>query len=82
MPLLLEKSLVLFDQATEFRQFVIPEIDRACKSHRSEPELRVSLRLVNMDMRGLFALPAEKEEPISLHPQNSWHCPFIPQGGL
>jgi hypothetical protein len=77
IPLLLEKRLVFLDEVADFSKFVAPEVNRACEPNRAEPELRVALCLLNVDMRWLVSFAAEKKESIPFNPQNSWHSSLI-----
>jgi hypothetical protein len=61
IPLLLEKRLVFLDEVADFCKFVTSEVNRACESNRAEPELCVTLRLLNVDMRRLVSLTTEKK---------------------
>jgi hypothetical protein len=82
IPLLLEKRLVLFDEAADFCKFVASEVNRACESNRAEPELCVTLRLLNVDMRRLVSLTTEKKEPIPFHSEDIGHSSLIAHRSL
>jgi len=73
IPLLQKEGLVLFDERVQLRQLATPKTNVARKTDRFDPELGVAFRLFNVDVRRLFALVAEEEEPVTAYSKNRGH---------
>jgi hypothetical protein len=77
IPSLLERLPVFLHQPQEFCQLVAAEPTITRQPRRVEPELRIALRLLNVNVRRLIAFAAEEEEPITALPQHLGHTPIL-----
>jgi hypothetical protein len=64
---------MLFDEASQLRQFVTAKPLVGGETDWGQPELRVPLGLFDVDVRRLVALIAEKEKAEPLHPEDGRH---------
>src|SRR5215208_1330752 len=81
IPFLLEQRPVLVHQATQLRQLPAAEPTAAGERHGHEPELRVRLRPLDVNVSRLPALVAEEEEPVARGAEDGRHPPIYAARG-
>ncbi|MEY2549148.1 MAG: hypothetical protein QOD64_1730, partial [Verrucomicrobiota bacterium] len=65
---------VLRNERVQFPQLRASETARFCQRYGLQPELGVSLRLLDMDMTRFNSFAAKKEEPKTGDSDDLWHA--------
>ena len=71
IPYLPDKGFVLFDQLSDLFQLIAAKPIGFRQHHRVEPELRIILGFLNVNVDRFLCFTAEKEESVSLASENS-----------
>jgi hypothetical protein len=73
MPTPQELLPVLFDETLDFDQFVTWETLASLQSDRIEPELRLVVVALDVNMRRLCIVTGIKEESVRARKAHAWH---------
>ena len=65
---------VFCNHSAKCRQLVTPKVSRLRQLTRLQPELRVFLRVLHMNVPGFIAFTTEEEESATPRPQHFWHA--------
>lgn len=68
-----KRFAMLLDQFVQLAEFGATKAALLGKRNRREPELGVTLGLLDMNVMRLCALAAEKEETVSVDTEHLWH---------
>jgi hypothetical protein len=78
IPSLLEVSPVLLDDPLDFRDLSTAKPPRSSQGYRIQPELGISLGLLDVDVRRFLTLPAEEKEAVAFDSENLRHRLILP----
>src|SRR3972149_957465 len=77
IPFLQEPISIFQYEFSNQRQFVTPKTPVRCQGHGIEPELRITARLGNVNVRWLAIFQTVEEEPVTANPEQYRHGPSL-----